>query len=39
MSVVKALHIKEFLNALAYLKIHEFIQKTDLCCVIWPSVL
>ena len=34
-AVVKALLIKEFSNASAYLKIQEFIQNSDLCCVIW----
>ena len=34
--MVKALLINEFPNASAYLKIHELIQNSDLCCVIWP---
>ena len=38
-AVVKALLIKEFSNASAYLKIQEFIQNSDLCCDNWPYIL
>ena len=34
--VLTALLITQFPDASTYLKIHEFIQNSDFCCVIWP---